>query len=375
MRGLAGDFGGVLGEGFAAAGGADDGIDHAFLKLFPHGGHIAEFLDDLGKSFDDVVDVLGGVVVAEAHDDVALGERVIELDGAEDVGNLERLADAAGTAGDGDALVIEEQELAFALDELGGEIEGVADAERAGDGAVELDEIDVLPEAVVEALLQRGDVGDIFFHIADGDLRGDTGADNGGDVLGASAAAAFLHTTVNMAGDAGLAAAVEDADALRAVETVRAEAEELDAEVADVDGHPASGGEGVAVKGDAFFGGDLRDFLDRLDGADVVVDEMDGDEGGLGREGGADVLGVDATDLIDGDLGDFEAVLGQVLDGVHDRGVLDGGDDDVVALGADVGVGEALDGEVGRLGAAGGEDEILFALRVDHGGDLPARFA
>ena len=83
--------------------------------------------------------------------------------------------------------------------------------------------------------------------------------------------------------------------------------------------------------------------------------------------------GSDAADGIDRHLGHLEAVLGQVLDRVHDRGVLDGGDDEVVAL-AVVGVGEALDGEVGRLGAAGGEDEVLLALGVDHGGELLAGF-
>jgi len=39
---------------------------------------------------------------------------------------------------------------------------------------------------------------------------------------------------------------------------------------------------GVRVKRDAFFRRDLRNLLDRLDGADVVIDEVDADEGGLG---------------------------------------------------------------------------------------------
>ncbi len=120
-----------------------------------------------------------------------------------------------------------------------------------------------------------------------------------------------------------------------------AEAEQLHAEILDIDGHPTSGGKGIGVERNAFGRGDLGDFLDWLNGADVVVDQVNGDEGGLRRNRGGDVGGIDPPDDIDRDLGDFEAMLGQILDRVHDGGMLDGGDDDVVALGTDVGVGRS----------------------------------
>jgi len=63
---------------------------------------------------------------------------VIELDRAQHMGDLERFADAARSARDRDALVIEQEELAFALDEFGAEIKRVADAQRAGHGPLSL---------------------------------------------------------------------------------------------------------------------------------------------------------------------------------------------------------------------------------------------
>ncbi len=85
---------------------------------------------------------------------------VIELDGAEDVRDFERFADATRAAGDGDALVVEQKELAFTLDKFGAEIERIADAERTGFRAVQFDVLDFLPEAVVKAALQHCDVLD-----------------------------------------------------------------------------------------------------------------------------------------------------------------------------------------------------------------------
>ena len=52
--------------------------------------------------------------LAEAHDDIALRQSVIQLDGVEDVGDFERLADAGGAAGDRDPIEVAEQELALA---------------------------------------------------------------------------------------------------------------------------------------------------------------------------------------------------------------------------------------------------------------------
>ena len=89
----------MLRERFSTTGWSNDGINHALFKFVPHRRHAAEFFDDFLKGFDDVINIFLGIGVAERHDDVALRERVIEADGAEDVRNFQRLAHATGTAG------------------------------------------------------------------------------------------------------------------------------------------------------------------------------------------------------------------------------------------------------------------------------------
>ena len=153
MRGFTGDIRRMLRERFSTAGRRNNGVDDAFLEFLPHGGHVAQLVDDLGKSLENVIDVLHRVVLAEAHDDIALGQRVIEFDGAEDVGNLELFADAARSAGDRNTLIVEKQKLAFSLDELRAEIQRIADTERSRLRAIKFDVLDVLPKAVIKALL------------------------------------------------------------------------------------------------------------------------------------------------------------------------------------------------------------------------------
>ena len=113
--------------------------------------------------------------------------------------------------------------------------------------------------------------------------------------------------------------------------------------------------------------GDLRDGLDR---ADLVVGVHDGDEEGFGGDGLLDLLRVDETVFVDGEVGGADALRLQVAADLGHRGVLDGRSDDVVAA-VTVGSGDSLDGVVVGLGAAAGEDEIVFRA-AEHTGNLLA---
>ena len=146
-----------------------------------------------------------------------------------------------------------------------------------------------------------------------------------GTFLGASPASVFLHASVDKAGHARLAIAVKHADALGPVEAVGAESKELDAEFAHVDGQPANGRGGVHVERHILFRGDGADFLHRLDGADVVIDQMNRHQNRLLGDGLPNILGINASNGIDRDSGYFEAVLGQKFDGIQDRRMFGGG--------------------------------------------------
>lgn len=137
---------------------------------------------------------------------------------------------------------------------------------------------------------------------------------------------------------------------------------------------PTGGGDGVDEEDDAFFLGDLADFLDRFNRADVVIDEVDANENGLVRDGGANVLGIDLADGVDGDLGGGEAVMFfEILNRIHHGGMFRRAPDDVGAL-ARVRVGKAFNGEIGRFRSARGENNVVRAFGIDERGDLFARF-
>ena len=85
MRRLARHGRRVFGEGLAAPRRRDGGVDDAALELVPHGRHVPQLDHDLGEGLDHVVHVLLGVILAERDDEVALGQRVVESDGSEDV--------------------------------------------------------------------------------------------------------------------------------------------------------------------------------------------------------------------------------------------------------------------------------------------------
>lgn len=115
---------------------------------------------------------------------------------------------------------------------------------------------------------------------------------------------------------------------------------------------------------------DLPDFFDWLDHPNLVVHRHDGDEPGVGPDGGSERIEVDDAVGVNGEVGDVEALLLEITAGVEDALVLRLGGDDVALL-LFIEVHDALDGDVVGLGGAGGEDDFLGG-GVDEGGDLGA---
>src|SRR5690606_20122908 len=120
--------------------------------------------------------------------------------------------------------------------------------------------------------------------------------------------------------------------------------------------------------------GELDDAPERLDRAHLVVRPHDGDERRAPPARGED--GVELVEVDDALLVDAEPVNTRPLvrlqphARLEDGRVLDGADDDLGAprLCGPPAEDEALDGEVVRLRAAGGEDD-LPGLGAERGGD------
>ena len=115
---------------------------------------------------------------------------------------------------------------------------------------------------------------------------------------------------------------------------------------------------------------DLGNLGHVLHGADLVTRPPDRDQDRLGGDALAQLLRIDAPELIRRHLAHPESLLLEHLADVVDRDVVDLGDDDVLA-GAPVAVRVAEKCEVARLGGAGGEDDLL-GQRPDGGRDRRA---
>jgi hypothetical protein len=80
----------------------------------------------------------------------------------------------------------------------------------------------------------------------------------------------------------------------------------------------------VRVDEDAALARHGRDLGDRLDGPHLVVGQHEGDQDGVGPEGGGDLPRLDQSVVRDGHLADLEAVAFQVSAHPQDGRMLDG---------------------------------------------------
>ena len=141
-----------------------------------------------------------------------------------------------------------------------------------------------------------------------------------------------------------------------------------------VHGDMAHGLHRVGVKEHLVGPGDAAQLGDRLYSADLVVGGHDGDKNGVRPDRPLQGGGIHQPPPVHRQVGDLIALLLQILGGVEDGVVLDGGGDDVAALPPLQGheLGHPPQGPVIRLRTAGGEVDLLRP-GVEAGGDLRPR--
>ena len=193
----------------------------------------AKFVDDLREVFEDVIDVVVGVVAAEAETDGAFGEGLFHVHGGEDVAGFDGACGAGGAAGDADVQAIEEEEDTFGFDAVEGDVGGVGEAWFFG--AVAGGVGDVAEGEVFEAIAHGADASVFFFEMFHGEFGGASEADDVGNVLGAAAVAVFLMAADDVGMELGALLNVEEADAFWGMKFVAGESQEIDTEGFDVD--------------------------------------------------------------------------------------------------------------------------------------------
>ncbi len=141
-------------------------------------------------------------------------------------------------------------------------------------------------------------------------LEGRGHAHGAGHVLRAGAAVALLAATVDLRQDGGASADPQRTHALGSLHLVCREGDQVRVERLHVDGQVGGSLDGIDMDPCRGAGSDAVDErVDGLDGADLVVGQLQAHEDGLLGQGGGEVIGVDLAVAVDRQPVDIEAVL------------------------------------------------------------------
>src|SRR5471032_1151278 len=341
----------------------------ALFEHIPQRRQLAQLVHFRLHQIDGEVDVLFGREAADRGTDGAVRQLVAAAQRAQHIRWLQRGRSTSGAGRHGQILDGHDQRFAFDVVET--DVQVVRHA--VFHVAVDVGLFDFL-QSGGEAVAQRLDAHDLAVHLDLGEAEGFAHAD---DLVGRQRArtqAALVATAVHLRfqAHARLAADVQGADAFRAVGFVRGEGHQVDFGFLQVDDHFAGRLRGVAVEDDALRAAQFADRVDRLDHADLVIDQHDGDQDGIRTDGGGQLFDGDQAIVLRFQVGRVEADAFQFAHRVEYRFVLGLDGDDVLALGL-VELRRAFDGQVVALGGAGGPDDFA-RVGVDEGGDVAARF-
>ena len=160
---------------------------------------------------------------------------------------------------------------------------------------------------------------------------------------------------------------VKRADTFGAVNFVRGNRKQVDAESVHVERNFSGGLDGVGVKPNVGFFRDAADFFERLERADFIVGVHDRDQDSFRAQRIFYRGGVDDACPIYWEKCDVDSALGERLTWIQRGAVLDLRGDDVATHGG-FAARDAENCEIVRLGAAAGESDF-GGLRSDKRGD------
>ena len=170
--------------------------------------------------------------------------------------------------------------------------------------------------------------------------------------------------------DAHAAADIQRADALGRIELMAGERQHIDAQLVHVNRHRADSLHRIRVEEDIVRPGDLRNFRNRLNGADFVVGKHDRNENRLIGNRLFNVGRVHAAVFVDRQVRHLKAVLLEPAARMQHGVMLDNRGNDMVAFFL-MRESRALDGPVIALGTAAGEINFIL-ICADRRGNLLA---
>ena len=311
--------------------------------------------DQRRQRLDDAPHLVVRVAEAETEADGALRAPRRQPHRPQHVRRLER-ARRAGRAGrHGDPLEVERDQQRLGLDAVKADVGGVRHALAA---AVDRRVGHRFQDRGFQPVAQRAQPGRLAGQLAAGQRRRHAEADDGRHVLGAGAPVPFLTPAGRGGGEARPAPDPECAGALRAVELVRRDREQIDAERGHVDRQLAGRLHGVGVEQGAVPVRDVGQLRDRLHRADLVVGVHHGDERRVAGDGRLQSRRLDDAGRPGRQQRRRPAPPGQRLQRVENRFVLDRGGDEVTASVRRRRLGDAADRQVVGFRSAAREDDV-----------------
>ena len=233
-----------------------------------------------------------------------------QFHGGKDMAGGVVLRGASRAVGDGDDILERDH------DRLGVKA-GNGNVERAGDGFALIagDDGSQLLESGERLLLEVLAVLRTFGVVADGDFSGFPDGNDKGDGEGARTETPFLPAAEGNGCEGGVFVAAtaqnQGADALRGVNLVAADTDEIEARVLEIRDSFAKTLRGIHMEKRCMFAKSLGDVVQRLDDAGLVVHMHHGYEDGVWPQRGGDLVGGDRAVGARLEKCDFESVLRQ----------------------------------------------------------------
>ena len=269
--------------------------------------------------------------------------------------HLDRTRRARGAGRAGDALQVQCDDEPFALDVVEANICGGRKPPRPV--SVHSRERHALEDRSLELVTQHPDARPLLRDALAGQRRRPAQAHDARGVLRSWPAVALVMAPVKERLQNRPLAYVERAHPLRPVQFVRGKREQIHAELFDVHGNFAHGLHGVRVEIDVALARHEADFLEGLDGPELVVRVHHGDEHSVGLDCPLEVGRVHNAVRTGPDVSHAHTALFELAGGVKHRVVLDVRGDDVLR-GALRRFDNSKDGGVVGLRAAAGEDDF-----------------
>ena len=267
-----------------------------------------------------------------------------------------RSAGHAGRAtGDGQSLQVERDHQRLAFQVIEPEIRRIRHSRRFP--AIDSSLIHARKNALLQPVAQCGEPrGTVARDEGLRHLRRMSQPDDARQVLRAGAALAFLRSAEEQRLRMRAPPDVECAGALRPMELVAGDGQQIAADRLHIDRHLARRLHRIGMEVHIGFLRDGADLSHRLQCADLVVGHHHADELRIRPKGTAYVLGINHAGRIDGQKRDLDAAIAQPLRRMEHGMMLDGAGDKVIAR-----LQHAGQGQVIALRAAAGEDDLRRA--------------